>query len=228
MAAILLSAKITAIASDQALPQTETNAPQAVVNEKTYSFKEALEGDVVSHAFSIANTGKTPLKIIDVRTSCGCTTAKRPEEISPGAQDVIVVQARTAGFGGHHFKKHIRVETNDPKQKRIVLTIQGQVTRFANIEPRRIALLGRTEETLQAKATITPESKYPFHIVEIVSDDALSGKISVRMEQQKGIYLVIVNNLMTRPGKYSGRILLKTDNPRRPELTLYVIGRITS
>lgn len=74
--------------------------------------------------FEFKNTGKTPIIISNVQTSCGCTTADKPSEpVQPGKSSKISVKYDTKRVGD--FTKTITVTTNvgDP----VVLTIKGKV-----------------------------------------------------------------------------------------------------
>jgi len=75
--------------------------------------------------FEFKNTGKTPLLIQNVQTSCGCTTADKPSEpVQPGKKSKISVKYDTKRVGDVH--KTITVTTNVQTEP-IVLTIQGKV-----------------------------------------------------------------------------------------------------
>ena len=75
--------------------------------------------------FEFKNTGKTPLLIQNVQTSCGCTTAEKPSEpVQPGKKGVIKVKYDTKRVGDVH--KTITVTTNVQTEP-IVLTIKGKV-----------------------------------------------------------------------------------------------------
>jgi hypothetical protein len=208
---------------------TETAAPKAVVTEKAFEFKQALEGDVVSHGYIIENRGNAPLDVINVRTSCGCTTApnaQRPKTIAPGKKFELVINGNTRGYGGRTFDKTITVTTNDPDQSKISLTFKGKVARFARIDPRGINLRGAAGENLQGKAIITPEPGYPFKITDMVLEDGLSGNIDADLDQRDGKYYIDVKNRLKKAGRYRGTIILKTDSTLRPELEIFVSGRI--
>lgn len=74
--------------------------------------------------FEFKNTGKTPILIQNVQTSCGCTTAEKPSEpIQPGKKSKISVKYDTKRVGDLH--KTITVTTNVSEP--IVLTIKGKV-----------------------------------------------------------------------------------------------------
>ncbi len=75
--------------------------------------------------FEFKNTGKTPLLIQNVQTSCGCTTAEKPSEpVQPGKKSKISVKYDTKRVGDLH--KTITVTTNVQTEP-IVLTIKGKV-----------------------------------------------------------------------------------------------------
>lgn len=200
--------------------------PKAVATETVYAFNEVVEGEIITHAYPIENQGDAPLEILDVRTSCGCTTAKRPKSIAPNARDQIVVKGNTSGYGGGKFNKTITVVTNDPDHSEIRLKLSGPVSFFARIEPSYISLQGGITEQVQAEATITRNPEHPFRITAVELDHRLDGKIDVQVEEQKSVYHLKVRNLMQTPGSYQGRIILKTDNTAHPELRMYMRGRI--
>lgn len=75
--------------------------------------------------FEFKNTGKTPVLIQGVQTSCGCTTANKPEgPIAPGEKSNISVKYDTNRIGA--FEKTITITTNVQTEP-IVLTIKGTV-----------------------------------------------------------------------------------------------------
>ena len=53
-------------------------APLIAVDEPIYEFGEVLEGQFVTHVFTLTNSGDEPLEISQVRVTCGCTTAALP------------------------------------------------------------------------------------------------------------------------------------------------------
>ena len=81
-------------------------------------------GSDETFSFEFKNEGKTPALIQGVQTSCGCTTANKPEEpVKPGKKSVISVKYDTKRVG--NFTKTITVTSNVSEP--IVLTIRGSV-----------------------------------------------------------------------------------------------------
>ncbi|MBP6460417.1 MAG: DUF1573 domain-containing protein, partial [Crocinitomicaceae bacterium] len=81
-------------------------------------------GSDETFSFPFKNTGKEPIIISNVQTSCGCTTAKKPEApVAPKKSSEIAVKYDTKRVG--QFTKTITVTTNVGEP--IVLTIKGTV-----------------------------------------------------------------------------------------------------
>lgn len=110
----------------------KTEAPASTTKQAGPVVFKALEinrpniafGADETFTFEFKNTGKTPVIISNVQTSCGCTTADKPSEpVQPGKSSKISVKYDTKRVGD--FTKTITVTTNvgDP----IVLTIKGKV-----------------------------------------------------------------------------------------------------
>lgn len=77
--------------------------------------------------FVIKNKGNAPIRIVDVRTSCGCTAVDYPKgDIAAGSKFTVRVtyDAQTMG----HFDKFVDVYA-DAKNKPLVLRVRGNVVR---------------------------------------------------------------------------------------------------
>lgn len=89
------------------------------------TIKEEL--GAVTTEFDFTNTGKTPVIIQRVSTSCGCTTpAYTQEPVLPGKKGKVTVRYSTVARPGT-FNKAVTVYTNVPDTV-YVLTIKGNVT----------------------------------------------------------------------------------------------------
>lgn len=85
---------------------------------------DILYGSEEAFTFEFKNNAKTPAIIQGVQTSCGCTTAEKPEApIQPGKKSQISVKYDTKRVGS--FTKTITITSNVSEP--IVLTIKGTV-----------------------------------------------------------------------------------------------------
>ena len=82
-------------------PTDTVNVPKILLEESVYDFGEITERTAVKHSFKFKNTGKTPLIITDVQTTCGCTVPDwNRNPIQPNASDEIKVQFNSEGKEG--------------------------------------------------------------------------------------------------------------------------------
>jgi len=115
----------------QEVKATETtvdpNAPVIEFETEIIDYgKIELKADGV-RVFKFKNTGKSPLVISRVQSSCGCTVPKKPTEpIMPGASGEIEVKYDTKRSGG--FSKTITVYSNATEPSKRV-RIKGIVTK---------------------------------------------------------------------------------------------------
>ena len=135
----------------------------------------------------------------------------------------------TQDRGGALLKKRFRVQTNDPQNSRVVLTVIGQVQGYAKLSNKFIRLAGPQGANLESRVTIVPQSAYPFKIkkVEAQKGEHISfdlKPLGIRPAQHG--YELIVRNIKTTPGNYRDLILLQTDLQEKPVFQIPVSGRI--
>lgn len=105
-----------------------TAAPIIEVDNPDYDFGRLFGVSAVTHGFIISNVGDEPLSILDVRTSCGCTTtALSQSDLAPGESVELEVTVDLTNFSGH-INQTISVSSNDLANRKLTLHITGQVT----------------------------------------------------------------------------------------------------
>ncbi|GAA4830600.1 DUF1573 domain-containing protein [Algivirga pacifica] len=106
--------------------QSNEQLAQMTFEEREFDFGEIKQGDVVEHVFTFTNSGEVPLKIMNVRTTCGCTAPEWPkEEIMPGASADLKVVFNSKGKRGNQ-SKNITIQANVPnsiEQVRILANV---------------------------------------------------------------------------------------------------------
>jgi len=101
--------------------------PRISILSTEYNFGDIKQGTEVSHEFKITNSGGDSLRIIRIKSSCGCTAASPEKKILlPGESTSIKVKFDTSGRQGLQ-KKYVYVQSNDPDQKQLRLTITANV-----------------------------------------------------------------------------------------------------
>ena len=103
----------------------DPNAAEIVFDKLVYDYGTINQYGDGNCEFNFTNTGKEPLVLTNVRSSCGCTVPKWPRRpVLPGKSSVIKVKYTTSRMGSFH--KSITVYSN-AKTSPIVLKIKGKV-----------------------------------------------------------------------------------------------------
>ncbi len=205
-----------------------SNFPSAMVVDDVFEFNPVLEGTEVINDFIIKNQGTAPLEILNVETDWGCTAVSYPRQIPPGGEGKITIKTDTKKYGGRRIKKNISIETNDPEQPKLALTVTGEVEKLVTITPTRVRLVGPAGQPLEEVVTIIPGEKYPFKIIGV---KAINGK-RIRyswsvVKGPKGLqYRLTVKNIKTGKGRYVDTISLKTTSKYQPVINIEVFGDI--
>lgn len=101
------------------------NAPEITFANTVHDYGTIFQNGDGNCAFEFTNTGKEPLVLSNVRSSCGCTVPKWTREpILPGQTGSINVKYDTRRMGA--INKHITVLSN-AKTASVVLRIKGTV-----------------------------------------------------------------------------------------------------
>ena len=93
--------------------------------KETIDYGKINAGSDGVRTFVFTNTGKEPLVINRIQSSCGCTVPKKPEKpIMPGEKGEIKVSYDTKRLGG--FSKIITIYSNAKKNRKVV-KIKGDI-----------------------------------------------------------------------------------------------------
>ena len=176
---------------------------QLVFTPDTWDFGTIRETDGrVSHTFTGENRSNTPVVILDVVTTCGCTVpqfTKRP--IRPGEKTTVKVTFDPANRPGA-FTKELGVYSSERK-KVATLTIRGNVTpRMKSTEELYPVDAGgglRLSTTLNAFSYIRPGQQ----VQSAIGYANTSGK-TIRLELRP----------LDSSGRSSSRMVLPTSSPR--------------
>jgi hypothetical protein len=74
---------------------------------------EVVKGELISASFKVENTGDYPLVIAEVKGSCSCTVASKPEDpIAPGHSGIIKAEVDTERTSTGIITKSVRIVAN--------------------------------------------------------------------------------------------------------------------
>jgi len=233
--AVLLGLALVAFLAGQGLAAGE---PKIKFRETAWNFGKISQGKSVSHEFVFTNEGDAPLVIKKVSTTCGCTAALvSAEKIAPGAEGKIEVKFDTRGYGGQ-VGKLVYVDSNDPKepQKQLEITAEIEVPPSPKIEidPYNldIGLLVEGEE-LRAGLKVMNKGEMELraefsHRSALYFVDGKPASVPLKVAAGKEVAVEVRIPTINRVGVIREYVLVKSNDPLRSTLSLYLSGYIIS
>ena len=104
----------------------QQTSPQIEFKTTTIDYGTIENGSDGERIFSFKNIGTADLIIKNVKSTCGCTIPKKPDNpIGPGKSSEIIVRYDTKRVGP--FRKTITVSTNQENSPYIALKLKGTV-----------------------------------------------------------------------------------------------------
>jgi len=104
--------------------------PSITFDKLLHDFGEIENGTPVETMFSYTNTGKSPLVVTDIKSTCGCTVPQgwSKEPLKPGESSQFTVKFN--GKGANKVSKTITLTTNTEKGME-----QVRITAFIKPDP---------------------------------------------------------------------------------------------
>ena len=203
-----------------------TAQPKLVLEKQEIDLGTVYNGAIVKARIKLTNGGTDRLMIESIRTSCGCTTVKQPKtELKPGETDALEVEFNSSGFRGT-VKKYIHIETNDPANQYVSVTLSTNVKE--ELEPiNQFKFLWFGDLAIGKSSTLTytlkniGNSKMSIKNVRKVYD-----KLSVEYDKKTvapgDTVVVRVSVIPSRVGYFNEAFTLETDSKNQPHVPILV------
>ena len=229
---------VTAVLAFTLAPLGAQQNPTLKFKEERWDFGNVKQGKVLTHVFRFDNTGDAPLIISNVRTSCGCAAALiSNREIAPGKTGEIKVTFNTKGYAGNQTKL-IYVDSNDPRRPKTQLAVKAAI----EVPPRPQVELDRysidlglilESEPIETEAKISNPGQQELSVEFSHKSTAffVGGKeVSPPLKLAPGENITVSMRITPRRavGLMREYVLLRTNDPMRPNLSLYVSGYIVT
>ena len=200
--------------------------PKAVILKSSHKlFVNDTIGDVqvVTDSFQILNIGLKPLQILNVKSSCGCTIAHRPNDISPWRMGEIKCKMT---FGSNDIVRTVELlcETNEKPARIHRLELKAIAVNHHSVMPSQLDL-GTTLQGERCQGNFSIMMPKAGHVKEIydtenaykyqtsyqnVADDDIASSVAlvqVQMELMKN-----------DPGDFQSNISIILENGNRLSL----------
>jgi len=216
--------------------------PKAAVQQMEFDFGTIKLGEIVSHNFTLANSGGDLLKITDVHASCGCTAAKPDKnELAPGESINIKVDFNSTGKIGKQ-EKYVYVKTNDPNNKELKFKFTGNVIEVPEVKdiPSSLAPQLHFSETQHDFGIVKGDQvvDYTFKfkntgkgVLKINNVSTSCGCTvalisSKKLEPDQEGTLRVELDTKNREGKLNRNITIQSNDPSEPNKALLIFANI--
>ena len=198
--------------------------PKLTFAETTHAVGRVEAGRSVIYAYPFRNPGGLDLSIDNVRAGCSCAVAlPQPRVIPPGAEGRIEVTYDTTHEHGPQ-RRTITVYSNDPVQPVTTLTLVADIDAVVAAEPPQLYIghVHRGEPAATAARLVIPEGTAvgPAETTGTVLDAGISGFAA----QRTPAMLRVAIKPHAPLGRFKESVLIHTQNPRQPLLTIPVVG----
>lgn len=214
---------------------TEGPQPKAVIPETVYDFGKMAIGDEGSHVFIIKNEGEAPLEILARKdeTTCSCTVGNVAGDgkLAPGEQTEVTLNW-TVKLKNPSFRHYALIRTNDPGNRKIELTVVGNVEEGMQLRPDGEWAMGQLKVGAPSEATGSLHSPTfdKFEITEVKTDLPTTKVTWVPLNEDqlaergaKSGYLLKATVSGDVPvGSYADRVTLKTNLEKHKELSFAI------
>ncbi|MFH0844401.1 MAG: hypothetical protein V1930_02925 [Pseudomonadota bacterium] len=146
--------------------------------------------------------------------------------IPPGGKGTVTLKIDTEKMDGD-FEKKALVWSNDRENVAVAIYLKGEVKPAISMEPGGyIPLQGVKGKVPPGEIQILNNLPGPVKITSVESN--LPDRIRWHLEEIKPgyVYRLKVEDISEQLGDYTGHLTVRTDNPKKPILTIIINGQV--
>lgn len=216
-----------------------TGFPKFQIDLRDYNFGTMQRGTKRKHSFQVTNAGTAPLSVAVVSTTCKCTAGEMKNNPIPAGESTELTLTWEAKTIPGTFRQTATLETNDPRARRVELTVEGQVTDVSALEPKEwffdklrvgegrkesIYIMSFQDEPLKIEtaqpAPETTNTGYKVEMVEVAKDELPDPKA------RSGYRLDVTPPDKLPLGPLNDWVVLKTNIAGTEEIRVPIMGTV--
>jgi hypothetical protein len=202
-----------------------TAAPIITFEKAEHNFGAIEKGEKVTHKFTFRNTGDGDLKILDVKTSCGCTSAApEKDSFAPGETGYIPVTFDSGRFSGE-ITKTVTVTSNSEGSPKTTLKIYANIRQEVDFKPSMVGIYrAKRTENIEREIRVSTDTMEKLEVT-VGSVDLDFLEVKTERVDDKMITLKATLKAPEAPTgteTFRGVIRLKTNSEKVPEINVPV------
>jgi hypothetical protein len=144
--------------------------------------------------------------------------------IPPGGEGKIELKVNTRNLSGT-VKKEANIYSNDPKNSVMTITLRANVKQSVQVNPQRIKMIGYEGTVITQSVIISANMEKPLEIEPMRSN--LSERVTHNIEvvEPGKIFKVNFNYTPLEGDNLNGELIIKTNYPERPNISIPVSAR---
>jgi hypothetical protein len=221
---------------------SQDSDPKLVIDQAEYNFGSMDLDGKGTHDFVVHNRGAAMLKLTKGGTSCRCAVSNlERESLLPGESEKITLEYKPTAIPGP-YNQTATFYSNDPSQPRFTLSVKGKLTAAIRAVPAELVFSrASATETTSGQVRVYCYRPTRIEIRELRwSDPKLAEYFESKLtplgrdaldeekEAQSGYQLDVTIKPGLPQGPFQQKILLTTNLPEKPKLTLPIGGKICS
>lgn len=198
-----------------------SETPLLVVNETEVDIGVVKKSEEFGYDFVFANRGRGDLKLLKATGKTpGKIRVKMPLTIPQGKDGYVYISKDSDRIQGRHTLE-VLVQTNDPHQPEVLLTLHGYVQWPVEILPRPIALMKATKgETAKRQLTLVNHTEIPMIIKKVEYDEDIFQVKTEEIEKGKRFELDVASRPDSPLGEHRKKIVIYTNIPEAPKVAM--------
>ncbi len=201
-------------------------------DESSHDFGTVARGAKIEHAFTINNPYKEDAHIIDVRSSCGCTTPRvTKNDLKTYEKSSLIAAFNTRTFLGQRSAT-LTVTFDKPFYAEVQLHVSGYIRSDIVLNPGSVEL-GSVEQgkTVEKHISLSYAGRDDWQILGVKSGSPYLEASKKETERRPGLvtYDLAVKLKQDAPsGPIQEQLVLLTNDQRTPEVPVDVEGRVVA
>lgn len=215
----ILAASGLSFAEDSSLSQSKK--PLLQVKETSHDLGVIQKGMEFGYPFFFENKGHADLKLLKaVGKTPGEIQVRMPSVIPPGEKRHVFIAQDSHGIRGAHTLE-VLIQTNDPHQPEVLLTLRGYVQWPVEILPRPWALMkAQKGQSEKRQFTLVNHTQTPLKIKKTELDEDLFRVETRELEKGKTFELIVFSQPNAPLGDHRKRIVFHTNIPEAPNVSM--------
>lgn len=208
----------------------------AMFDEKDHDFKTVARGSDTVHRFEVTNKYKEDIRLLSVRSSCGCTTPSlESKDLKSWEKGYVVAKFNTRTFTGIHSATltvdiEVRSKTVSPYRGQVQLRVHGNIRGDIVFEPGSL-FFGDVDQgvSTERKVSVSYSGRSSWRIQDVRS---ASDNLEVELTERRRSGNRVVYDLMARlkpnanPGLIKEQLVVVTNDGGNPRVPIDVEGRV--